>query len=119
MIPQCPWSVYSHRHTSVITSICGTCRLISHVSRWTAAASFHASEPTASFVSGMPNSSTARRPASAQRRTVSIAASTECWYCPGMEAISLRSPVPSRTNSGAISSSRHRRTPASISRSVA
>ena len=34
-IPQCPWSVYSHRQTSVITTRSGWASLIARVASWT------------------------------------------------------------------------------------
>jgi hypothetical protein len=33
--PQWPWLVYSHRHTSVTTSISGTASFIARVASWT------------------------------------------------------------------------------------
>ena len=68
--PQWPWSVYSHRHTSVITSRSGWASLIARVASCTTPSSSQAPEPSSSLSAGMPNSSTAGMP-SARRSPAS------------------------------------------------
>ena len=50
--PQWPWSVYSHRHTSVITSRSGCASLIARVASCTTPSSSQAPEPSASLSVG-------------------------------------------------------------------
>ncbi len=57
---------------------------------WDTLVGSQAPVPEASFRSGMPNSRTAGRPRSAQRRAVSAASSGETWSWPGIESIGRR-----------------------------
>ena len=66
-MPQWPWSVYSHRHTSVITQRSGSADLIASTARCTTPFAASAPEPRASFWSGIPKSSTAGMPSVAHR----------------------------------------------------
>ena len=68
--PQWPWSVYSHRQTSVMTTRLGSSAFSARTACCTGASSFHASEPVASLRSGMPNSNTPPTPSSAASRGV-------------------------------------------------
>ena len=70
--PQWPWSVYSHRQTSPITTRSGSAFLISAIARCTGLFMSQALEPLASLYSGRPNSRTAGMPSAA----ASFAAST-------------------------------------------
>ena len=56
MIPQCPWSVYSHRQTSVMTMMSGAARLNARTASCTMPSAAYASVPSASFEAGSPNS---------------------------------------------------------------
>ena len=60
--PQCPWSVYSQRQTSVSSVSPGASARSARSARWTIPSSSQAPEPSSSFASGMPKSSTARTP---------------------------------------------------------
>jgi len=60
-----------------MTTISGRACLICRQRLWTAALASQASEPWGSFLWPTPNSSTAGKPASAQRRIVSSAVSGE------------------------------------------
>ena len=101
--PQWPWSVYSQKQTSVITSSSGAACLAARTASGMMPASLIASLPRASFCAGMPNKSTPPRPRSAAWRTSSPSRSGESWQWPGMEAISCRNFSPARTNSGSTS----------------
>ena len=103
--PQWPWLVYSHRHTSVITSRSGTLSFTARTACCTMPSSAQASEPRGSFSAGIPNSSTAGMPMPAASLHSLISSSTErrCW--PGIEPIGSRTPRPCVTNSGYTKSS--------------
>ena len=77
--PQCPWSVYSHRHTSPITSSWGTARLSARAARCTIPCSSYASEPVASFACGIPNRITPPRPSCCARSASFTSSSTDVW----------------------------------------
>ncbi len=49
MTPQCPWSVYSQRQTSVITTVAGLAVLIASTARQTGPVRSADGEPTASL----------------------------------------------------------------------
>ena len=61
-MPQWPCEVYSHMHTSVITTRSGWASLIARTASCTTPSLSYAPEPCASFSAGMPNSSTAGMP---------------------------------------------------------
>src|SRR5215217_2812404 len=105
--PQCPWSVYSHRHRSAIraTSSPRSARRARRA-RWTIPSGAHAWEPSGSLSAGMPNSSRAGIPSPASSAASLCRLSRVCWACPGIEAIGTGSPIPSLTNSGATRSRR-------------
>ena len=84
--PQWPWSVYSQRHTSVITSNSGSSRLSARTHSCTTPSSSHAEEPSASFSAGIPNSSTAAIPSSAAARASSTAAEIDSRASSGSAA---------------------------------
>src|SRR2546426_463745 len=52
--PQCPWSVYSHRQASPITSTSGAARFTARAACCTIPCSSYASEPVASLAAGRP-----------------------------------------------------------------
>jgi hypothetical protein len=72
-IPQCPWSVYSHKQTSLTITIPGTALRIAVMARCTAPSGAYASEPVASFFSGSPNNMIAGIPSPATSRHSSTA----------------------------------------------
>ena len=78
-MPQWPCEVYSQRQTSVITSRPGTSRLIALTAACTGASGSAAAEPTASFSSGSPNSSTPGIPALLIAWASLTASSTDSW----------------------------------------
>ena len=109
--PQWPCSVYSHRHTSVITSSSGTAALSARTHSCTTPSSSHAEEPCASFSAGIPNSSTAAIPSRAASRASSTAAEIDSRAGPAAPRGRTRPPRPaedrrtggSSTNSGSTS----------------
>ena len=74
--PQCPWSVYSHRHTSVTTASPGTAALMARTASCTTPFGAYACVPTPSLSFGSPNSSTAGMPSDATSRASSASAET-------------------------------------------
>ena len=78
-MPQWPCEVYSHRQTSVTTSSPGTSRLIARTAACTGASGSYAAEPTASFSSGRPNSSTPGMPVGLVAGASLTASSTDSW----------------------------------------
>ena len=102
--PQCPWSVYSQRQTSVITARSGTPSAIARVARWTIPSAASAPLPRPSFSSGMPKRITPGIPRSATRFASATTWSTEKRSTPGIDAIASRTPVPSTMKSGRIRS---------------
>ncbi len=60
--PQCPWLVYSHKQTSVITTSLSFARRIASIARCTAPVADQASDPRSSLCSGRPNSMIRRNP---------------------------------------------------------
>ena len=103
--PQCPWSVYSHMHTSVTRSISGRSRRSARSARCTTPSSRQAWLPVESFASGRPKRMTERTPASQARAASSPTLSTDHCRTPGMEAISTDLPSPGMTKSGRTSCS--------------
>ena len=99
-MPQCPCEVYSHRHTSVITTRSGTSRLIARIADCTGASGSAASDPVSSLLSGTPKSRTPRTPSARAAAASLTASSTESWKTPGIESTSRRTPSPSQTKSG-------------------
>ncbi len=78
--PQCPWSVYSHRQTSVITRMLCTSFLIADAASWTVPCASYAPEALASFASGMPNRRTAGTPSERASCASATASSTDRLY---------------------------------------
>jgi len=68
--PQWPWSVYSQKQTSVMTTVSGRARLMARTALGTTPESSQALEPTASLCSGMPNRITPRKSPVTVRRSV-------------------------------------------------
>ncbi len=62
IMPQWPWLVYSHRQTSVITSMSGTSFLTRFTACWTMPSLANAPVPCSSFFAGMPKSRSAGMP---------------------------------------------------------
>ena len=97
-IPQCPWSVYSQRHTSVITRReSPNSRLIFRTAFCTIPASEYAPEPTASLVSGMPKRSMDLTPSFMSLSISRSRLSMLTRSMPGIELISSRLLPPSDT----------------------
>ena len=108
--PQWPWSVYSHRHTSVITSSCGSACLIARVASCTTPSSSHAPDPRSSLDAGIPNSITAAIPSRATSCASATLSLSDRRSTPGIVAIGerpARAPAAScscaLTNSGSTS----------------
>ena len=99
-MPQWPWSVYSHRQTSQITHRSGSASFSVRTASCTMPSDAYASLPRSSFEAGSPNSSTAGTPSSRSSRASPASWSSDRWYCPGIDAISSRTPLPCVTNSG-------------------
>ena len=104
--PQCPWSVYSSRQRSARrTSESPTSSRRSRRASCTMPLGFHASEPSASLWTGMPNRITPGMPRSASSRTSLRNDSRVCWTTPGSDGTGAGASMPSRTNKGATRSS--------------
>jgi hypothetical protein len=106
--PQCPCEVYSSKQASSMTTMSGNFFLMARVACWTRPSSFHASEPTASFLSGTPNRISEGMPSSAAFCASATHSSTESCACPGIDAMGLRVAFPGMTNSGSMKSSARR-----------
>ena len=98
--PQCPCDVYSHRHTSVITTRSGDASFSTRTARCTMPSGSYPSEPTSSFTAGSPNSSTAGIPSDRSSAASPASWSSDRWNCPGIDEISSRTPSPCFTKSG-------------------
>src|SRR2546425_786513 len=98
--PQCPWSVYSHRQTSDITTTSGAALLIARTASWTTPCSSYAPWPSGSLSTGSPKSITAGTPSAASSSTSEAASSIVRRKIPGMEGIAESVRGSSRTNSG-------------------
>ncbi len=99
-IPQCPWSVYSSTHTSVMTSSSGTASFIAATACATGPFGSYALDPDASLVFGRPNRSTPPRPSDLARRACSAAADVGSWNTPGIVLIGRGVSSDSWKNSG-------------------
>src|ERR1700730_13058074 len=99
MTPQCPWLVYSHRQTSVITRRAGWARWIARTASCTAPSSSQAPEPSASLWSGIPKSSTPGTPSAASSPAAATASVIVSRETPGIDSIGAASVA---TNIGAI-----------------
>src|SRR5438128_470964 len=117
--PQCPWSVYSHRHTSAMATTSGAASLMALNAVHTGPLGSHAPVPCASLWSGMPNRITLRTPAALAVVVSSTIRSTESCATPGMEPIGLRTPRPLTANSGRIRSDGWMRVSRTMERSAA
>src|SRR5690606_42000095 len=95
--PQCPWDVYSQRHTSVITTSSGTASLMAATARCTTPSSAYARLPTSSFDSGTPNRRTAGIPSSAASTASRTTSSTDVCATPGIDDTGRRTPDPGTT----------------------
>ena len=104
MTPQCPWSVYSQRQTSVMTTVAGLAVLIVSTARQTGPRRSAEEVPTASLWSGMPNRMTERTPRAASSAASFAARSGETRSIPGIDGIGWRIPSPGTTNIGAMKS---------------
>src|SRR6266568_2795408 len=98
--PQCPWSVYSHMQTSVMTTRPGTSFFSARTARGMMPSSSHAPEPCASFFSGTPKRMTLRTPDSKPACASATSSSTESWKTPGMLLTALRTRCPGTAKSG-------------------
>jgi hypothetical protein len=103
--PQWPWSVYSHMHTSVITTSPGTCSFSARTARGMIPASSYAPDPTASFFSGTPKRITERTPASYPACASATSSSTESWNTPGIDFTGVWTFLPGTAKSGQTRSS--------------
>src|SRR6266568_8982612 len=98
--PQCPWSVYSHMQTSVMTTRPGTSFFSARTARGMMPSSSHAPEPCASFFSGTPKRMTLRTPASKPACASATSSSTESWNTPGMLLTAFLTRCPGTAKSG-------------------
>ena len=119
--PQWPCEVYSHRQTSVATSMSGVSRLIARTAACTGASGSSAALPASSLSSGRgrPNSRTDRTPSPAAAAVSATARSTDNWNTPGIDGTSRRTPPPAQTNRGRTSASAERRVSRTRPRSAA
>ena len=90
MIPQWPWSVYSQKHISEMTSRSGTASLIARIACGTMPSGLVLSLPVASLAAGMPNRITAGMPSAAISRASAASLSTVNCATPGMDLIGTR-----------------------------
>ena len=98
--PQWPWSVYSQRHTSVVTVASGNRDLIISVHRCTASFGFHELRPSGCLASGNPNNKKRDMPRSKAVSTSRSAMSTDIRLMPGMAWIGCTTFAPLTTNMG-------------------
>ena len=102
--PQCPWSVNSSRHRSLITvSVSPTSATTSAIATLRMPSGSRAPEPVASLRSGMPKSIRPPSPRSAASAAAFTNDSRLCWTTPGIDEIGRGSVSPSRTNTGSTS----------------
>ena len=103
--PQCPWSVYSHRHRSAMITISSpTSATTSRRATWMMPPGSSAAEPRPSLTAGMPNRIRPPTPASAASAAALRRLSLVCWTTPGMEGTGTGSVIPSLTNIGSTRS---------------
>ena len=103
--PQCPWSVYSSKQRSAMTTASSPNSVRTEAIDCCAIPSgFQASDPSASFVAGTAKSMNDRTPRSAISTASLRSDSIVCWNCPGIDGIGDRSVRASFTNRGAIRS---------------
>src|SRR5690242_834318 len=103
--PQCPWSVYSHRHRSAMTTASSpTSAVTSRRATWMMPPGSSAAEPRLSLTAGMPNRIRPPTPASAASAAALRRLSLVCWTTPGMEGTGTGSVIPSLTNIGSTRS---------------
>ena len=103
--PQCPWSVYSQRQTSAMTRRSSPASFIARIAAGTIPSGSYPEVPTASFSTGIPNRRTAGIPRPATSRHCSTRRSTDSWWFPGIDRISLCTPSPGQTKNGITKSS--------------
>ena len=101
--PQWPWSVYSQKHRSVITSTSGAAAFASRTARAMMPSDDNASLPAASLDSGRPNRITAGMPAAAMVRIIAGRSASGSCDWPGIDPIGVASPS-GLTNSGRMKS---------------
>ncbi len=77
MRPQWPWSVYSQKHMSEMTTRSGAASLMVRIARGMMPLSLKFSLPCASLLSGMPNRITAGMRIAATSRTSSRSVSSD------------------------------------------
>ena len=99
-MPQWPWLVYSHRHTSVITSRSGTRSFTARTACWMMPSSAYASDARASFSAGTPKRRIAGMPIPAASLASFSSSSIDTLNCPGIAEMGSRTPRPWVTNSG-------------------
>ena len=104
MTPQCPWSVYSQRQMSVMTTVFGLSALIAFTARQTGPSGSTEDVPRASLWSGIPNRITDRTPRSASAFASLHASSADVRSTPGIDETPWRTPCPGTTKSGAMKS---------------
>src|ERR1700759_5610451 len=103
--PQWPWSVYSSRQRSAISTVWSpTSAARSLIASWTMPAGSSAAEPRPSLTAGIPNRMTPPTPASTASTAALRRLSRVCWTTPGMEPIGCGSVMPSLTNIGSTRS---------------
>src|SRR6201992_750527 len=103
--PQWPWSVYSSRHRSAMSTVWSpTSAARSPMASWTMPPGWAPAEPRPSLTAGMPNRMTPPTPASTASTAALRRLSRVCWTTPGMEPIGCGSVMPSLTNIGSTRS---------------
>ena len=102
--PQWPWSVYSQKQLSVITTRSGAASLAARVMRASRPLGSSVSRPAASLLWLMPNSITARTPSRATASISRASLVSGMRDTPGISAIGTGASIPSSMNSGRIRS---------------
>ena len=115
--PQWPWSVYSQRQTSVMTTVFGLASLIALTARQTGPFGSALEVPTASLVSGMPKRITDLTPRPKSSRASLAVRSGDVRSMPGIDGTGCRTPLPGTTKRGAMKSDGARVVSRTISRS--
>ena len=104
MTPQWPWSVYSQKQLSVITTRSGAASLAMRVIRAMRPPAAKLSLPVLSLLWLMPNSMTARTPSCARASICRARPRSGIRDTPGISGIGTSSSTPSSTNNGRIRS---------------
>src|SRR5580692_3776294 len=118
-MPQCPWSVYSHRHRSAVTTRSSpTSALMSESASCEMPSGSSAALPRLSLSAGTPNTMMPPTPASAASAAALRRLSLVCCTTPGIDPIGCGSMMPSLMNTGSTSSAGRSAVSATIDRSA-